>query len=629
MADWTIKINGGTAATLESLGCGQLTARFGNQVVDQCTFRQGGAAFDGTPLLNFLDTVQILKDAAPFFTGVAMNPRRIGTPGDESLGYIVAGPWYYLDRTTYTQTWASWDELQELETTVTLSQVILGSDASGNRITTGAVISDAATQASNSGARYQIGTIAPTMTLPWEWYRDATCAEVIRKMMRWNPDHIAWFDYSTSPPTFNVTKQTAATVSTFTVGTAPLKGVPLLVPLQDQQASGVIIKYEAENDVDGSIYLSHGVDKYPAGANESDLRCVVMTIDLEGLVRSYQRERIVTEAFPTPLADKDWLKEQIPVLAPIANADLTIDSVTREDKGPAKGDTEAAPGTSPGRYVISGQPHEWVEGTWRFETMTVQVTYDLRVTPGDVGTAITHKAIREEFTVDFITTDEVTKTHKKGSTSQIPENPPSGLAEAFYNAVSILQYEGNLVLQADEVDTTPYMGKVVNIDGGATAWETMKALVQTVDLDVDAGTTTLRIGPHKHLSPADFVEWLRLSRVRNSGGGVRTTSESPQTGAIGGGPDPSRGRTGALTRELPNLPTTAGTYLLYYDTTVGAPEWKEITDDLTEDVLLDDIDTSVGLDEIQFGVGRLALPGWLASWTTQPDNTDLAVTDCE
>lgn len=50
---------------------------------------------------------------------------------------------------------------------------------------------------------FQIGTVSPNVDCPIDEVRDITCAEVIHKMLRWTPDAVTWFDYSTSPPTFN------------------------------------------------------------------------------------------------------------------------------------------------------------------------------------------------------------------------------------------------------------------------------------------------------------------------------------------------------------------------------------------------------------------------------------------
>src|SRR5262249_34743621 len=50
---------------------------------------------------------------------------------------------------------------------------------------------------------FQIGRITPNVDVPIDEVRDITCAEVIHKMLRWSPDAVTYFDYTTTPPTFH------------------------------------------------------------------------------------------------------------------------------------------------------------------------------------------------------------------------------------------------------------------------------------------------------------------------------------------------------------------------------------------------------------------------------------------
>ncbi len=44
---------------------------------------------------------------------------------------------------------------------------------------------------------FQIGEVTPALDVPIDEVRDITCAEVIHKMLRWSPDAVCWFDYTT------------------------------------------------------------------------------------------------------------------------------------------------------------------------------------------------------------------------------------------------------------------------------------------------------------------------------------------------------------------------------------------------------------------------------------------------
>ena len=52
-------------------------------------------------------------------------------------------------------------------------------------------------------APFQVGTVSPALLPPFTEVRDITCAEVLHKMLRWSPDAVTSFDYTTSPPTFH------------------------------------------------------------------------------------------------------------------------------------------------------------------------------------------------------------------------------------------------------------------------------------------------------------------------------------------------------------------------------------------------------------------------------------------
>ena len=78
-----------------------------------------------------------------------------------------------------------------------------------NMISTGAQIIEALGWAlkpftdAAAPAPFQIGTVTPALVPPFKEVRDITCAEVIHQMLRWSPDAVTWFDYTTSPPTFH------------------------------------------------------------------------------------------------------------------------------------------------------------------------------------------------------------------------------------------------------------------------------------------------------------------------------------------------------------------------------------------------------------------------------------------
>jgi len=90
----------------------------------------------------------------------------------------------------------------------------------------------------------------------------------------------------------------------------------------------------------------------------------------------------------------------------------------------------------------------------------------------------------------------------------------SGQARRLYEALHEMPWEGSVVIADEECNTGLYPGKVVNILGGAPAWATMRALVQSVTEDLSAGRTTVTFG-----LPQDYgikpKLWSIARRVRN------------------------------------------------------------------------------------------------------------------
>jgi hypothetical protein len=59
-----------------------------------------------------------------------------------------------------------------------------------------------------------------------------------------------------------------------------------------------------------------------------------------------------------------------------------------------------------------------------------------------------------------------------------------------------------------------YLGRVINLlHPDRPEWETMRAMVQAETLDLTPGTTQLRDGPPRHLSPQDRAALYTVARV--------------------------------------------------------------------------------------------------------------------
>ena len=86
---------------------------------------------------------------------------------------------------------------------------ITGIDSSGAHIHTGEMITNAVAFAAAHGASIQMGACPTGMYLPPRVLTDQPCSAVILSALSKHPDWMTSMDYSTEPPTLNVTDRTA------------------------------------------------------------------------------------------------------------------------------------------------------------------------------------------------------------------------------------------------------------------------------------------------------------------------------------------------------------------------------------------------------------------------------------
>jgi hypothetical protein len=230
--NWTIACNG-IEKLVADWGFSRLKRKLVSQGQDELTFIADGAAADGpSPFTPFSSVITLWRDrqitssgtwtgGTIWFAGLIIQVPRRGAPDAESNSFKAAGPWWYLDTRVFEKTFNIFDHLAtpgELSSAVfvqkSFSHCFLNVGPTQafnqfNMISTGAQIIEALNWAlkpfsdASAPPPFQIGTITPALTPPFNEVRDITCAEVIHKMLRWSPDAVTWFDYTTSPPTFH------------------------------------------------------------------------------------------------------------------------------------------------------------------------------------------------------------------------------------------------------------------------------------------------------------------------------------------------------------------------------------------------------------------------------------------
>lgn len=511
--------NGANWATFASLSLNQARryrVAFG---LDRFSFRgpaalaltadlPSGFAYASTIIVRYNDGA---TNPIWFYGRMGVAPRT-ASGAEESVQYTLDGPWWYLDRCMYQQSWKVYGG--GTVTDANKARVILCQDASGNRIDSGAQVEDAIDWAITRGAPITKGTIDAGINLPFDERVNISCAEVILTMLRYTPDWVPWFDYTTSPyPTLHVRKR--ANLSAVSKAITTLASLAPITPRYDLQVPGVTIAYEKLNSYDESTYQSIETDS--AGTTDA-IDSVFATFELQGSAATFVKQDVDVDVFPKTDGvydwnNKAWWKSLVPELTKIADADLTIEEGERT-------------GSDLANYLVKGAIHDWMDVDSEEQTITAKVTGVIR----DEDDTIVNGLFRVPISVTVLATNATTRTYSRMSTFDSGEATPTGVAAGLYAAWNTLFYEGEARLLAAECAGDLYPGVKLNLSGGRAEWATMGAMVMTTEEDLDAGATAIRFGPPARVEADTIVGLFRALRARSTPVNLLTRT----TGEVGG-----------------------------------------------------------------------------------------------
>lgn len=471
---------------------------------DIVTVRAPARSATDAPIFAYGETVKILKDGAQWFVGIVISTDHDASAQDEGQTYTLAGPWNTLDQLVFQQPWYAL--IGTGFVTQYTSHVFL--------CLTGGVLLTAADQitrvlqfAISQGADFQIGTIEGNVYPPPREERDITCAEAIRTMLRFLPDSVIWFDYSTATPTIHCRPRSSLAAATVAIPSADdqsnLKlNAWSITPLPDLVRDVVLISYEIRGENDGEPTFALSRDIYPPSATGLEIGAMIATVDLQGVQISRLRGTLVADAIQ---ADSiAWWKSMAPQLADGHIRNVEFIGTPAERTGTLN---------LPNR-LIEGQVADWMDVQAEKERITVDVMYD--VYDAEVGGKWVDRITLQTISVDLTSTDsDVGEVDYATVDSAEAGDPiPVGLAQYLQSKLSVLQYQGSMTFVQSEIGGTIGIGSVVNISGGRPEWTTMNALVQQVQEDIDNGVTRIQFGPPAQLGVPDLVELLRVGRIR-------------------------------------------------------------------------------------------------------------------
>ena len=466
------------------------------QAVDQLPLTQRNADYDADPIFDVDSTVKLHRvedgTSVQWFVGRVVDIIRDGTQDSESIRYQVLGLWWYLDTLTFKQAWSSWNNgSQSLETKYT-SHVLLGQQQDGTRLNNGAQIKTVIDYCIAKGAPFQRDTgdeaQLPDADIPLDEARDITCGEAIRRLARWTPDLLIWFDYSTATPTIRVKRRSALTSKTLDVSTgAPNEKVNIRAKYELQRPA-VALKYEIDNNYNGQKLVTVQEDIHPGGATGDEFKAFNATINLQGYSVTHLKQQI-TVATINPASASWWRSRE----AHLNDGTITILGIS-DIVNPASYANE----------LTNGQVHPWMSSN--VEEVTIRAKLRIQTGQGNIET----KPVAYTLTATSLSGG----TYSTVSTFDAGEPVPSGLAQHIYDAVNTLQFEGQFIALEEEITGLANVGNKLNLSGGRSAWTSMNAVIWNAQFNLQSGRTTLVFGPHQHLGLGDLITLSKVNRHR-------------------------------------------------------------------------------------------------------------------
>ena len=531
-------------ASLASLGLARPRRRLVSQAASTLALTADGSNADAASLLPFGTTVMMFRNGVQWFYGVVTKTPSQASGRGESQDYEISDPWWFLENLVYQQQWIA-PTYPGANTTNDpyRSHCFLNRwvyNATGNyysRTPTDQQIQDVVAFAKTFNTiPLQLPAtpgLIPSMDIPIEEVRDITCSEVIRKQLRWMPDAVTYFDYSTTPPTLWILRRAAlAPVSV----PFPIPGSPPSSPLSsfrinpryDLYHPSVAVKFERVDKVNQIFWLDLIPQVYPPTATGHELQALVLTVELEGL-----NDRVVSGAIDvgatstatvgTQIAnlgayDPWWLDKQ-PWLQRCSTATITnLSYQTADGSGLPLDDAE----NPYNNELLSGQIAPWMNYLAEECTVTAVINYTINQPasgdpPDGPFTGPVAKIGSQSVSVKVQMTNAPAgeQTLYSLANSISAEQVPSTLAQTLYQSVGFVPYEGSITLVEPECGGLVGIGNTLNLTGSQqSAWAAMNTVVQQVVENLETGETTIAFGPPSHLGAPDLIELLRLNRFR-------------------------------------------------------------------------------------------------------------------
>ena len=460
-------------------------------------------------LIGKNDVVTVSYKGTQVFRGtVATRVERQGRGTDRVEDVTVEGPWGLMARLVFRQEWkvtGSGGTVGE-----SCSHLILNQSPLGALQNMTAQVSEIADYAASKISGMTVGTIsAGTTQLPPDEARDITCSAAIMRTLRFFPQTVCRFDYSTSTPALHVS---IPPENPSTAGYLDPEVVPETQRSYTRTSHpvvGVDIATEGFDLVTGSGSADATLRKFThqtAGVTNS-IDTLHIFMPLAKGTSSTSWEKLDVEVFGS---NRDYHSINFWIAEHPALAGMTY------SQGNTNGISEFGPIT-PSPLPYPNLTDTTVGDLKRFglQAEVVRLTCPVTITTPD-------KVEKQVLTLDYVCTNATTRTYTQqtGSSSTAGETLPSGLAAAI-----LAQRGGELMSEEVTIrlgDSFPTLGDADVVTENNT---TQVLYLQSFEVDCYDLTARLHFGRPAFLSPEDMRDLLLGFRQRGFASNVPNRGE--------------------------------------------------------------------------------------------------------
>ncbi len=453
-------------------------------------------------LLGKNDVVTVKYKGTQVFSGTVstrVERQRRGTDRVEDV--TVEGPWGLMARLVFRQKWkvaGSGGTVGE-----SCSHLILNQSPLGALQNMTAQVSEIADYAASKISGLTVGTIsAGTTQLPPDEARDITCAAAIMRTLRFFPQTVCRFDYS-SGAELNVSIPPASPSAASYLATIPK--TQRSYTRTSHPVVGVDIATEGFDLVTGDNAADATLRKFThqtAGVTDSiDTLHVFMPLEKGSSSTSWEKLDVETlDHYQSVYTSILFWMQNHPALANVARAEITEFGPITPNPLPYPRLTDTTVGDLK-RFGLSAE--------------VVRLTCPVTITTED-------KVERQVLTLDYVCTNATTRTYTRqtGSSSTAGETLPEGLAAAI-----LAQRGGELMSEEVTIrlgDSFPTLGDAdVVTENNAS----QVLYLQSFEVDCYDLTAQLHFGRPAFLSPEDMRDLLLGFRQRGYASNVPNRGE--------------------------------------------------------------------------------------------------------